>query len=397
MQLIKSDHHMPSSVFQARCEARDNNTSLNDAEYRSGLHSQMSSPQFIAIGAHYDCNAKCIFCPGGVFPSFSLDIFKSFLEEKLKDVFAKANFVGFCGMGELLLIPEIEEFLDYISFNMFGTTKMIVTNGSPLNRRLCDKIIEACSSTTSDKGISYALVISLHAFDASIHKNITGTHKYLDILSNIKYLCDQKNRLNLNMSLRLAFVITTLNIEHLPDFVRTAAKLGFDGVDCSYLNIYEPRQIQLSCYFEKDKTIEAFKMAEDIALEHDFDLKLPPSFNIPETIQEGNCCSDPWKYFYAETQGTVNSCCFANDHMGDLNNDSFEDIWNGKLYQELRNQLSGKLVAHEFCKYCMKNDMRNVNDIRAHISQRKEIRKNIIEYLWGHRHEYKLSEKNLEL
>jgi len=397
MLQTKDNAHLRHVVSPGPKDGRGANALLNDSECASGIRVLKSLPQYVTIGTHCGCNANCVFCPGGEFPDFSLDVFRSFLEEKLEAALSAAKFVGFCGMGELLLIPGIEEFLDYINLNLSGATKLIVSNGSPLTRRLCDKLVEACSSNNAETDTSYVLVISLHAFDPGLHKAITGTGCYEEIISSIRYLSGKIKGLNLKMRLRLAFVATTLNIDHLPDFVRSAGELGVDGIDCSYLNIYEPRHIGLSCFFGKEKAVAAFEKAREMAAVRGIDLKLPPSFRREETAPGESCCSDPWKYLYAETQGTVNPCCFANDHTGDLSRESFESVWNGRPYHDLRRDLSEGDRINEFCKYCLKRDRGMVNDIRAHISQRKEIRRSIIEYLREHGNEYKLPEKNLEL
>jgi radical SAM protein with 4Fe4S-binding SPASM domain len=47
-------------------------------------------------------------------------------------------------------------------------------------------------------------------------------------------------------------------------------------------------------------------------------------------------CRMPWNASYFSCDGTVYPCCFMIDRMGDLNTQSWGEIWNGPLYRGLR-------------------------------------------------------------
>jgi hypothetical protein len=59
-----------------------------------------------------------------------------FFERKFKGALSRTKFINFCGFGELLLMPNIEEFLDYINHNIPHVNKIITTNGSTLSSRV---------------------------------------------------------------------------------------------------------------------------------------------------------------------------------------------------------------------------------------------------------------------
>jgi len=54
---------------------RDKNRLLSGMELDNGKRILKSTPQYVTIGAHFRCNARCIFCLGGDYPDFSLDVF----------------------------------------------------------------------------------------------------------------------------------------------------------------------------------------------------------------------------------------------------------------------------------------------------------------------------------
>ena len=146
------------------------------------------------------------------------------------------------------------------------------------------------------------------------------------------------------------------------------------------MQLFDPAQVEMSCFFEKKKTNDIMKKAMQKAQEAGVDLVLPPFFGTADEDRAGIPCSDPWEFFYVETQGSVLPCCNAGGHIGYLDKDDFESIWNGPGYTDLRESLvSGQ--SHEWCRYCLKNRRSNVDDIKAHITFRPETQKAVMDFI----------------
>jgi len=294
---------------------------------------------------------------------FSLAMYKEFFEKKLHNVLQKAVHVGFCGFGEMLLMPEILDFLDYINEKLPLQIKNFTTNGVSLNKDICDKFKEG----------KYAVLISLHAANRELHQHLTKLKNFDSIIENIKRLVNIKRKRNPVLHINLIFLLTTLNIDNLPDFVKLGHELGVDRVTCNYLNIFSPEHIRMSCFFEKKKTNAIFDRAGEIADKLGVILLLPPRFsNRDEKIS----CQDPWEFFYVENQGSVLPCCFAGEHIGYLNKQGFEEIWNGSGYTRLRQGLING--HHTWCKDCYKYAPSNVNKFSSHVSFRPDVQKKIL-------------------
>lgn len=60
-------------------------------------------------------------------------------------------------------------------------------------------------------------------------------------------------------------------------------------------------------------------------------------------------CGNPWTHVHVKEDGLVYPCCFSDEVMGDLRKQSFEEIWNGEKYQDLRRSLS-ELKPWASCK-----------------------------------------------
>ena len=73
------------------------NNLLNKFELLKGKKILKSVPTTIGVGAHFFCNANCIFCLGGNYPSFSFDRYKNFFEDKLSRILEKTLNVDFHG------------------------------------------------------------------------------------------------------------------------------------------------------------------------------------------------------------------------------------------------------------------------------------------------------------
>jgi len=357
---ISSDERSQTKAEDKFIDAQLENSILNEREFKKGKIILDSFPQGIGIGAHFSCNAKCKFCQGGNYPNFNLGIYKNFIESKLKHVLPKAEYVNFCGYGELLLMPEIEKFFDYLNQTIPNKRKIITTNGAVLNERISELLADS----------KYSLQISLHASYAKLHEDITLTRSFDGIVKNIE------NLNNKGVDVVIKSTLTTLNIEDLPNLVRLAIKLGVYRLDCNYMTIYNNSHVNLSCFFQQDLTNRIFDEACEIASSLEISLNLPPRFSQRKYIENGRC-AEPWKYFYVETQGSVPPCCYAREHAGYLNRDEFETIWNGKKYQNLRSNIVSN-NRNAYCSFCYNNNANNVNDIRSHISFKPGIQENIL-------------------
>lgn len=86
-------------------------------------------------------------------------------------------------------------------------------------------------------------------------------------------------------------------------------------------------------------------------------------------------CNQPWSTIYIPWHGrNVMPCCYGPFDLGNFNCDSFEEIWNGDKFSQVRDGLiTGKYHAN--CRICMDNirpyndhifnfDNKSVNDIK---------------------------------
>ena len=359
------------------------NNSIKNLEIKQKKIELKSTPSYITIGAHYGCNAQCVFCLGGSYPSFSLRKYKEFFEPKIGHVLKKAINVGFCGFGELLIHPEIKEILDYLNQTIPVQAKAFTTNGIALNETICQKLTDG----------RYDVMISMHGANARLHEQMTRTKKFNDIVKNIKRLVKLKKEKNSKLSISMVFVVTQQNIDNLCDFIKFSQDLGTDCVCANYLTMYEKEHIDMSVFWQKERTNDILCQAEELKKNLSFSVNLPLKFQQYQKTENAGC-SDPWEFFYTEVQGSVNPCCLAGDHIGNLNNDTFEAIWNSDGYKMLRQGIvTGNI--HNWCKNCLKYDKNNVNKLMAHITFRPETQKILLGHILKNNQKYNLRQEDI--
>ena len=77
-------------------------------------------------------------------------------------------------------------------------------------------------------------------------------------------------------------------------------------------------------------------------------------FNFRKNIKQNrkrNICISPWEHVFISSSGNVSVCCELGKSFGNLNDQSFESIWNGDELNEFR----GKMAVgdyHDKCKTC---------------------------------------------
>ena len=61
-----------------------------------------------------------------------------------------------------------------------------------------------------------------------------------------------------------------------------------------------------------------------------------------------NKCHYPWTWLLVSSNGDAKPCCFSPGSIGNLNDSSAEEIWNGKKIIELRSYMKENRL-HPIC------------------------------------------------
>lgn len=341
------------------------NLKVNQEEYDSGCSILNSTPPNLFLQIDGPCNQECIFCSRPKqYKFFNLDEWIRNFERKFAPIINRAQRLHLTGAGELLLLPESQHVLRYFDNNFPQVEKVFATNGSVLEPKFVDLIMEAESR--------YTIQVSLHTINPQIHHRLTQADNFSKIIANLEYLVNKQKNTD-KVQVYLMFLLTTINIKNLPKFIKFGSKLGIDRVICEYNSVYNINQKPLSCFFQKDITNKMLAKAEKLSKRLNIDVQLPFKFgqnNYPPVSK----CREPWSSVMINFKGEILPCCFFDSFNENLNHKQFMDIWNNKIYQDMRKFLSHRDIlgskTNLFCKKCYRYKPDLVNNFESHIITR---------------------------
>lgn len=351
---------------------REENVALNESEFAERRQELRSTPKLVVLGTHNACNAKCVFCLESRYSRFDLQLYKDFFEARMGSYIRNAEKVTFTGWGEILWIPGIEEFLDYINETIPEVWKIFTTNGTPLRPSVVDRLLKS----------RYVVQASVHASYAALHQELTLLEGEFDnVIGNLSELSRLRREkgLGAQLHIQLVNVLTRRNVDDLPDFVRLAERLRVPELRASHMTMYIPSHIDMSCFFDQDRANGPIAEAERLAAPlraaagyRRMQISLPPLFDRAALTSppSTDVCYDPWQNVYVELQGSVMPCCFWGEHIGNLSQGAeLDEIWNGPVYRELRRGM-GEGDPHPWCRNCIRYSGWNVNNLYCHLTNR---------------------------
>lgn len=340
-------------------EARQReNLELNSREFAQRRVILSSTPRRVFLQINAACNADCVFCSKGYdYPIFGFQDYEKIFGGTLSPVISRSRELVLTGSGEFLGLPDAERILRNFNDRFPHVDKYIATNASHRSR-----IFELIA----ESGGRYTLQISLHSTDGKSHRLMMRYNAYPKVMENIRYLAAQRKKGHLRIN--LMFIMTTLNAEELPDFVRLGAELGVDKIIAGYFYIYESQQKYLSLYFKQNLANRMIDAAREVAADLEVDVRLPPKFGKPsEAAVRPDCCSEPWQQIMVNADGRILPCDVYGSFNENLREKCFMEIWNGPAYREIRRALSN----NEGCiATCPRQNSGAINHWRAHVIHR---------------------------
>jgi len=323
-----------------------------------------TGPFHVTVDVTRRCNLNCIGCryhsqaieniqsPGN---QKVLDIdpllFKNLCRE-LAALGTKA--IDLSGEGEPLVNKDLFQLISVAKTTGLDVT--VFSNGTLLD----SQHIESLINSQLDR-----LKVSLWGSTKDVYEsNYPGTNPdYFDrIVDGLKRLASAKQK---HGSLKPAVIvhhpINRNNYRTLEEFVALAHKTGCDGVSFSPLKTRRGGLISVSLQPEEEKEVLSClsslqSKASTLGLKN----------NIKDTLRRYEVGEAVWRMFpcyvgflmtRVKVDGTIVPCNPCNLPMGNLNESSFQKIWNNDAYREFRQQTSTRqglaaMEPHCDCGYC---------------------------------------------
>lgn len=269
-------------------------------------------PRILYLEPFFGCNYRCLFCIHGSGHRIETSQLGPPLFERLKPLIATVDHIHLTGLGEPLLNPYLMDYLSY--FREKGKSYYINTNGSLID----DDLIHLLTQSRSE------LSISLDAGDEETYARIRHGGNWGKVTSGLKRVSQIKAaRRSPYPLLYLSFHINALNVMSLKKVPDLAREIEVEAVKLSWTRLpdrYRSYSIFRSRDLVKDllRTIGAQLLRDGIQVKNEAIL--------------GKHVRSCWTFSpmaFVGASGAVAACCSQWIPIGQLNENRFEDIWNG--------------------------------------------------------------------
>lgn len=346
------------------------------------------------------CNLRCIMCDHGrmnqVHGGYPAGIMKEELFERiiscLKDNRLHLDCFHAGWLGEPLCHPQFPKLIKKLFeedkvYNLFDSFT-INTNALLLNKETADVFLEYAKFLEESRKGFLRVHLSIHAATAKMYKKITNRPKedIANALNNIDYLMSERKKRNLRFpSLTFLFVVTKVNKNEAEKFLKYwSGRLEEYGR--KYEVVYDwpenhPHTDTDAIYFRREDAYKQYE-AEELHKQVIYSLGLIPKEKLRKRIirtdavlrknvEERNDlfrrpCPALWRTLVVHNTGLVVPCC-SDLHLelkiGDLNNQSLEEIWNGPEITNIRlAHIRGDFYSYKRCYYCNNIDSFVISD-----------------------------------
>ncbi len=288
-------------------------------------------PQYLLISTTTQCNLNCIHCVSRwtrnrvdrLSPEIRLQI-KRWCDEGLLK-FADTDYSGDILWSDSRFGGDLDFFLGLdIPFNLN-------TSGTHLTRDVARRLM-------SSRIVS--LNVSLDAArDESYRRVRKGAPPLEQVIANVRGVAEERRSARrCEVRLSLSFTIMRSTLAELSEIIVLARDTGFDMVIARHLEAYTADMAEESCWWDQLGFNKARDQAIAVAADLGIELSIEQAFE-PRPERHGHrYCPEPWQGAVVLGNGDVNVCCVpgAGMRMGNLHEQSMEEIWNGPAYQHFR-------------------------------------------------------------
>ncbi len=288
-------------------------------------------PISLAIEPTTSCNLRCPECPSGL-RSFTRptgmlpeNLFKQVIDELQSTLL----YLTFYFQGEPYLHPKFTELVQYAAQRGIYTSTS--TNAHYLTDDNARKTIES--------GLD-RLIISIDGTTQETYKQYRVGGNLEKVIEGTKNILRWKKELKSKTPHTIfQFLVVKPNEHQIPEVYQLAKTLGIDEVKLKTAQIYD---------FEQGSplipTIDRYSRYRKNG---------NGTYSIKNSLENG--CWRMWQSCVITWNGSVVPCCFDKDAhyvLGDLQQQSFKNIWQSAAYQEFRQQLLISRSQIEMCKNC---------------------------------------------
>lgn len=296
----------------------------------SGKAKLPALPISISIEPTTSCNLRCPECPSGLRsftrPTGMLE--KGLYEKVINELAPALSYLIFYFQGEPYLHPQLLDMVTYASKRKIYTATS--TNAHYLNDKAARKTVES--------GLD-RLIISIDGTDQETYAAYRVGGKLSKVIEGTQNIIRWKRELkSATPHVIFQFLVVRPNEHQIDDVYRMADELGVDEVALKTAQIYDYKNgsdlIPLNEKYARYK-------------------KGKKGYEIKNNLL--NHCWKMWHSCVITWDGKVVPCCFDKDAhfvLGDLNENTFQEIWQSQKYANFRQSLLKSRSEIEICQNC---------------------------------------------
>lgn len=319
----------------------------------------------IILSEKCNINPPCIMCGRNIHLKndkhfYDNGFFDFALFDKFKDELKQIEHLEISAGGEPLLYPQ---FLDVIALLGEKTTFSFVTNGILLTPELSEKLLQ--------NNKVFNINISIDAATPETYKLIRQNDNFYRIIDNIKAINEIKARLNLFTRVNISMTLNVFNLNEAFEFVLMGEMLKVNEIRFNHFNDY-PDFIPLTrpdLSYKKisvltvpelhDKVMnDVFQYAGNkglkVVLYGSRNLSKKETIEIKKKKLKPYFCRQPFQSLEILCNGDVIPCCAAVHVIGNLRNNTLNEIWNGSTMRRLREDINAGIlpaICNKDCKF----------------------------------------------
>jgi radical SAM protein with 4Fe4S-binding SPASM domain len=330
----------------------------------------------------HHCNLQCSFCEShGSLQSTPITDRRTYVGGRrtmsIETVAALCNSLAkmrvcrleLSGKGEPMAHPEFDEVIRIIK--RAGLICSVVTNGTLAKPGLAASLVEA----RLDR-----LNVSLNAATREVHKRITGTDVWEPTIGFLREVIERRRASgSAEPWARVSYVLCRDNVEDVGRMVDLGCELRLNDISWAVMGeLPETAHLQLD---EDDisrllaaipdycRRLDAAGVRHNLPrLASELRLRAGPSREQENPLQRRLPCYDGWMFTVIGPDGTVVPCCpCENVRLGNINEESFSEVWHGERYRDFRRRsLAMPRTGKPVCWECFTTCNRAEDNARIH-------------------------------
>ena len=335
-------------------------------------------PLHIRLEIAASCNLACVMCPFGQPEGYgpadgirfmTLDVFKA-----IEPLLPRALTINAFGLGEPFLSPHFLPILRRSRAVNANSVAFCSTNGVTYSERTMTAVVA--------EQLLNVLQISVDGATKETYERVRVGGRFDQLMKNLRFLQAEKARLGARVpSTKVQMVVMQPNAHELVDVTKAMIDLGVDGLRLD--TVIDHPELEVTRYDDVRRLADQLQQAIGLATTHrvaiegtllthiegmldaaaareSIERPRPARRAIPLVADDASrtsgagmpLCTAPWESFTLAANGDVRLCCNYQKVMGSTVRSSFEDVWNGPLYVEMRESLcTGRY--EDLCARCL--------------------------------------------